>query len=205
MDLLEWISTEDLQKPPWNFRKSQILELMRAVPAYNEKGDRTFWGSIAMDLSGDHPRIVGGPPEMAKPWPSFTPEQNAIVVDHILADVYFKRPDVERFQQSRPITQAADRKPVAATLKQDSRSAKTIFRAYSKGIIDQAQSEGMPMPTRAGLAERVLAAHPDVKNPKTGQPYDTATVIDWIRDLFPDYKPLKPGAKPKKWKNTGLN
>lgn len=100
MDPTEWISTKDLQEPPLRFTQRQIIDLMREIPTYNGAGDRVFLGSLCMDFSSESPQIVGGPPEMARSWPDLTPGQNAIIVDHLLKDVFFKRQDVERYQES---------------------------------------------------------------------------------------------------------
>jgi hypothetical protein len=61
---------------------------------------------------------------------------------------------------------------------------KDIVRAYAKGII-----KGNPDLTRGDLAAQIKEAVPENAN------YSEETLIDWTRDLFPDYSPLKPGRK----------
>jgi hypothetical protein len=66
------------------------------------------------------------------------------------------------------------------------KSDKQIVRAYAKGVL-----ENEPSITRTALADRIKKQLPEGS-------YEPETLIEWIRDLFPDYTPLKPGRKPRK-------
>ena len=62
---------------------------------------------------------------------------------------------------------------------------KQKVRNYAKGVIDSGTYI-----TRAGLAEKIKHAFPSME-------YQLRTFITWTQDLFPDYTPLRPGAKKK--------
>lgn len=108
-----------------------------------------------------------------------TPAQEEELFDKF----YFSSDDVQKLTATGPSNQE----------QKNAGSPKDSFRAYAKAIIDSGD-----IPTRTCLAEKILDSFPDTINPKTGERYDIRTIIDWIRDLFPDFSPLTPGAKRKK-------
>ena len=117
----------------------------------------------------------------------------------------FRKEEVIEFEQEHAghnlftvANEATSSEPMAEIQKQKNANTATgTFRAYAQAVIDTTQAANKELPTRAGLAEQTLNAFPNMTNPKTGKPYDVRTVIDWIRDLFPDFSPLTPGAKKK--------
>ena len=210
---MKWISGQDLLSK-WHIQKADFFEIVlldRELQPYDWKGAPVNVDiySDSLDISRklkkffeEQPLMEGLRTQEAK---------HAALCAQIgndLLDCRYLHTEVRDFESRYPpLTGASEPSADAAGPKTErsgrettrpTGTAKEKFRDYAKGVIDRAQAENTKLPTRADLAEQTLNAFPDTINPKTGKPYESQTVIDWIRDLFPDHSPLKLGAKTKK-------
>jgi hypothetical protein len=115
--------------------------------------------------------------------------ESQIVWSHVLKQPIRAQPALTNYRFNEQVIKAFESNcpwlTASVELSTHPQKPKDVARIYAKGRL-----AGQPGIERNALVDEIKMRFPEMPTDKT--------ILDWIRDIFPDHSPLKPGRKKRK-------